>query len=270
MKEKIQALKKKFFDTKTCHELRYYVYMLVDPRTNTPFYVGKGMENRVFDHILQALDSCPDTKNEKFDTIKSIYNSGLEVEFLIVHHALCEESAFLIESSLIDVLKKVKVDVKLTNIQSGHDVEHGLKNDVEIRGMYNTEFIDELPENCVVININKKYRSGAKSEDIYNMVRGDWVIAKCRLDKVKYVLAEYKGLILDVFKVSEWDEVNRKYQSKTKGERERIRHRFTKDAIEEDFKNKFIGKKLPCFNKQFPLIYPERINKEINNEKNQN
>lgn len=79
MKEKVQALKNKIFDENTCLKLGYYVYMLVDPRDNRPFYVGKGTNNRVFDHILQALNDCTGIKNEKFETIRSIYNSGLEV-----------------------------------------------------------------------------------------------------------------------------------------------------------------------------------------------
>lgn len=270
MKEKIQALKNRLFDENTCQSLGYYVYMLVDPRNNRPFYVGKGTNNRVFDHILQALNNCSEKKNEKLDTIRSIYNDGFEVEFLIVHHALDEKSALLVESSLIDTLNKMSVDVSLTNIQSGHDVVHGLRNDIEIRGIYNAKHIDKLPDNCVVININRVYKRGAKSEEIYNMVSGNWVIAKWRLPIIKYILAEYRGLILDVFKVSQWESVTCNYQSKSNGERERIRYKFTKDTIEEDIRNQFIGKKIPYFNKQFPLIYPERINKEMINEENQN
>lgn len=34
--------------------LQYYVYALVDPRTDQIFYVGKGVGNRVFQHIAEA------------------------------------------------------------------------------------------------------------------------------------------------------------------------------------------------------------------------
>ena len=33
----------------------YYVYRLVDPRDNSTFYVGKGVGNRVFTHVADAV-----------------------------------------------------------------------------------------------------------------------------------------------------------------------------------------------------------------------
>lgn len=134
--------------------------------------------------------------------------------------------------------------------------------------MYRAKHIDKLPDNCVVININKLYKRADSPEEIYNKVRGDWVIAKWRLPKIKFVLAEYKGLILNVFEVLKWDSVLSTYQSKSKGKTERIKYRFTKDSIEEDFKNKYIGKTIPVLNKRFPLMYPARTNKELINEEN--
>lgn len=43
------------FDEKTKENLKYYVYLLIDPVSEEPFYVGKGKDNRVFAHINKEL-----------------------------------------------------------------------------------------------------------------------------------------------------------------------------------------------------------------------
>jgi hypothetical protein len=58
------------FDEKTIAELKYYVYLLVNPETNTPFYVGKGEGNRVFDHLNEAKEGKKGTGKELFASFK--------------------------------------------------------------------------------------------------------------------------------------------------------------------------------------------------------
>lgn len=38
------------FSQSVIEKLKYYVYLLQDPRDNSVFYVGKGVGNRVFQH----------------------------------------------------------------------------------------------------------------------------------------------------------------------------------------------------------------------------
>ena len=63
------------FDEKSRQELKYYVYMLLDPTDNKPFYVGKGIDNRVFNHLACALTDI-DTSNAKYDKIREISQNG--------------------------------------------------------------------------------------------------------------------------------------------------------------------------------------------------
>ncbi len=91
------------FDVKTIEHLKYYVYLLIDPVTDEPFYVGKGIGNRVFNHVEDSLKSSENT--DKFDVIRRIHSQGHKVKHLIVRHGLNEKTAFEIESTLIDTFK---------------------------------------------------------------------------------------------------------------------------------------------------------------------
>ena len=91
-------------------KLQYYVYALVDPRTDQIFYVGKGVGNRVFQHIAEAENNDVCSTSEKLDQIRAIHatldaeGKPLEVKHFIIRYGLTEEVANEIESTLIDFL----------------------------------------------------------------------------------------------------------------------------------------------------------------------
>ncbi len=93
------------FSQAVIEKLGFYVYFLKDPRNDMVFYVGKGRGNRVFNHMICALDTdSGDDRgmDEKLETIREITGSGHEVQHYILRHDLDEKSAFEIEASLID------------------------------------------------------------------------------------------------------------------------------------------------------------------------
>ena len=79
--------------------MNYYVYMLIDPRTNKPFYVGKGKGNRAKFHLKETLETTINIR--KYNKIQSILKNGLEPK--IMYHAieLTEVDAYNTEASLI-------------------------------------------------------------------------------------------------------------------------------------------------------------------------
>ena len=78
------------FPPEVAERLKWYVYRLVDPRNGETFYVGKGVDNRVFQHVRGALSAGQDEDaiDLKSQRIKEIRTAGLEVAHVIHRHGL--------------------------------------------------------------------------------------------------------------------------------------------------------------------------------------
>ena len=204
------------FSQKTKEELKYYVYVLIDPRNNKIFYVGKGYENRVFSHINEAVENPKAT--EKLDTIRAIKNSNYQVKHFIIRHGLEENEAYLLESVLIDFLtfNDFAEVATITNIVSGHHAFiQGIKTVEECEILYNCVELskEDIRHSILIININKTFekKRKKKNEDpiydrpnIYEATRGWWVLDINRAKNIDYVLAEYRGVIRAIFKPKRW------------------------------------------------------------------
>ena len=95
----------------------YYVYELIDPRVNLPFYVGKGKGNRVYFHLSEQSRAKSDNF-KKFDKIKKIRKEGYEPQIKIVEYFENENDAYDYEEELIKKYGKRDIDEGgiLTNI----------------------------------------------------------------------------------------------------------------------------------------------------------
>ena len=205
------------FDPKTIAELKCYVYLLIDPVSKTPFYVGKGTGNRVFNHLQNAKDGK--TGTEKSTEIQHILEQNLEVEHVIVRHGLNDKTAFNIEAALIDTFKYIpsfKTFVR-GNIQGGtNSIEKGLMNAEEIARKYNAEPLDSITKECVIININSSYKRASGENRIYQATKEIWKMKDPRKSSLKYALSEYRGQIVEVFQIEHWYAKQRGYNPGTK------------------------------------------------------
>jgi uncharacterized protein len=193
------------FDESTSQKLQYYVYALIDPRDEKPFYVGKGKDNRVFDHLECALESPK--ASDKYEKIREILNSGSPVTHIIIKHGLTEKAAFQVESSLIDY--SLYFGHELANEVLGHNsIENGLMSSDEVIRKYNAPRLEKMDGNCVLININKTYKRGSGVNGIYQTTKESWVIDKHKTSTTKYALSEYRGLVVEVFEILDWYPVN--------------------------------------------------------------
>ena len=81
--------------------MKYYVYLLVDPRNNTVFYVGKEKGNRVLAH----LKGNGHAEREKAKIIQGIRADVQEPRIEILAHGLKDAATALrIEAAAIDLL----------------------------------------------------------------------------------------------------------------------------------------------------------------------
>jgi len=87
----------------------YYVYELIDPRVNFPFYVGKGKNDRVYFHLSEKSRAKTDNER-KFNKIQKIRKEGYEPKIKIVEYFENEDDAYDYEEQLIKKYGRVRYD----------------------------------------------------------------------------------------------------------------------------------------------------------------
>lgn len=232
----------KLFSSEVCEALAYYVYRLIDPRNGETFYVGKGKNNRVFEHLKQSLKITTDDEDEitlKYSRIRAIHKAGLDVIHIIHRHNMDEKTAFEVEAALIDAYPS------LSNEQNGHgNNEFG---SMHITGIYEkyeaavAEFSSE--HNLLIININ---RSFDKEKSAYEAIHLAWRLDVKRAKCAHYILAVEKGLIVDVLQADEWLEATKENFPELLEDRIG-RFGFHGKALENDHavKKQYLRKRLP-------------------------
>jgi hypothetical protein len=182
------------FSPEVANELKYYVYRLIDPRNGETFYVGKGKDNRVFQHIKGVLvkDDFEQT-NTKLKTIRDINATGLEVIHVIHRHGMSKETALEVEAALLDAYPGT------TNIMGGYGSnDFGPMNAKEIIDKYSAETAI-FKHRVIMITINKSILE----KSTYDATRFAWKINKKKADLAEYVISVSQGIIKDVFVVDE-------------------------------------------------------------------
>jgi hypothetical protein len=176
----------------------YYVYQLTDPRNGQIFYIGKGNGNRVFAHVNEAIRNPENT--DKLSRIRKIREAGLEVHYDILRHGLTEKEAFEVEAAMIDYLTQL-ANLKIGQASTGR----GRMTVPEIIATYDPQPIT-IREPVLLITPRKLYKRNMSDLELYDITRGNWVISKKR-DEVKYAFALRNGIVLQVYRIKDWEPV---------------------------------------------------------------
>lgn len=118
-----------------------YTYMLVDPRNNVPFYVGKGQGRRCDFHVDEAK-YYTNRKSPKLNKIRKLLSLGLQPIVVKVEEGVSDAQAIEFECLLIAEIRDL--GISLTNMTDGGDGAQGYRHTEEHKQMMRERFVGRV------------------------------------------------------------------------------------------------------------------------------
>ena len=217
-------------------KIGYYVYLLIDPRDNAVFYVGKGMGDRCFSHIAEARKTKADTVGDyaKLARIREVEKTETSVRIDILRHGLCEHEAFLIESTAMDLL------LGLTNRTGGHGSELGRMPVSEINALYGaTPVTIDSSHRVVLIRINQLFERSLSDSELYEATRKWWRVSQLRRQvdnewSPEWAMAVFGGVVRAVYRIEAWEQPTQEDLNVDANRAKRWAFRGKRDQIMEE------------------------------------
>lgn len=196
----------------------YYVYVLVDPRDDSIFYVGKGTGQRLLAHGFEAqLKADPGPRSGKVARIREIRSAGHEPRIDVVRHGLDESEALMIEAALIDCVGQ------LTNRVAGHGAAAGRTSLGELVSQYGATEVDPGASPVILVRLGpwkgereeiedgtfregRGFREGMTPEELANSTRAWWVISPTTVERrgIRHAVAVHGGVTRGVMTIGDW------------------------------------------------------------------
>ncbi len=103
---------------------------------------------------------------------------------------------------------------------------------------------EDITDDIIIIKLNKSYRPGMSSEELYDITRGCWKRRIESVERAKYALAVYQGEVIEVYRIFAWysslEEIRDTVPFDPEVERGRII--FKGEVAKEEIRQKYMGK----------------------------
>jgi hypothetical protein len=192
-------------------QLGSYVYLLIDPHTERVFYVGKGVGERCFAHIVEARRRPTTARSGdyvKLDIIREIESEGHPVGIEILRHGLDENAAFMLESATIDLLGFGDLANKVVG---QHAVALGRAGVDEVNARLGAHPVTFLSEDRVVlIRVAREFHRGIDQPALYEATRRWWRVDARRRElggarAPEFALSVYRGVVRAAYRIEGWE-----------------------------------------------------------------
>ena len=230
-------------------DLRFYVYLYVNPETNEVFYVGKGKGGRALSHLSGSHN------RQLTNAINKLRRNGLEPRVEILIHGLPDEdTAHVVEAAAIDLIGPERL---VNDVRGHHSRKHGRMSLEQIMSLYQRKPA-KIKEPAILIRINQLYRYGMSDVELYDATRGVWVTGR-RRETAKLAVAVYRGIVREVYQIARWLPAGSTFSTRSpRGVRNRGRWEFVGTVAPEKICRKYVGRSVESYftvNSQNPITY---------------
>ncbi len=180
--------------------MKFYVYELIDPRNNKPFYVGKGCKLRMYSHVKDVKRGQIPHKNLKlFNKINKILNLELKIQYKKLHNNITNKESYTLE---IERIKQIGIN-NLCNLTYGGE---GLNPTEEIKQKISKTKRGSIPWNKGKRGLQVAWNKGLTKETSDSVRK--YSETKIKNGKTKGRVTWNKGLIVPMSDRPGWIEVN--------------------------------------------------------------
>lgn len=224
-------------------ERRFYVYCLTDLKKDKILYIGKGCDNRIFEHEQAARSQDGDFGDIDVPERKAIAKCKKLGRHIISYH-LTEAEAQAAETALIHFVKSV-VGKKFKNKSAGCGAGGISAEALDDRFKFTPCPLDGLNPDGLVLAVKiqdaldldtdeeSDYRFDNQDDaNLKSRTLGNWVIGKDAASKVKYIIGIHTGLQNAVVSAYEVDGFETLEETKTGRKQTRYRFRTTSRSEE--------------------------------------